>query len=119
MLTRYQLDGGDITLKAMQKLPQETQQDILDYLRDCPLYETVNAGGKDFISEHGMLNSSAINTIMREEKPNQKEKVHIPYNEIRQYIPREVSFEKTADYIKKALEFYQQNRPRGSKSKST
>lgn len=55
MLTRYQLDGGDITLKTMQKLPKETQQDILDYLRDCPLYETVNAGGKDFILVHAGL----------------------------------------------------------------
>ena len=55
MLTRYQLDGGNITLKAMQKLPKETQQDILDYLRDCPLYETVNAGGKDFILVHAGL----------------------------------------------------------------
>lgn len=55
MLTRYQLDGGDITLKAMQKLPKETQQDILDYIRDCPLYETVNAGGKDFILVHAGL----------------------------------------------------------------
>ena len=25
MLTRYQLDGGDATLKAMQKLPKDTQ----------------------------------------------------------------------------------------------
>lgn len=39
----------------MQKLPKETQQDILDYLRDCPLYETVNAGGKDFILVHAGL----------------------------------------------------------------
>ena len=42
---------------------------------------------------------------------------YIHYNEIRQFIPRGVSFEKTADYIKKALEFYQQNRPKGSKTK--
>ena len=40
-LTRYQLDGGDVTLKAMHKLPKTTQQDILDYLRDCPLYHTL------------------------------------------------------------------------------
>ena len=57
MLSRYQLDGGDITLKAMQKLPKETQQDILDYLRDCPLYETVNAGGKNFILVHAGLDN--------------------------------------------------------------
>ena len=33
-------------------LAKETQQDILDYLRDCPLYETVSAGGRDFILVH-------------------------------------------------------------------
>ena len=57
MLTRYQLDGGDVTLKAMQKLPKDTQQDILDYLRDCPLYETVSAGGRDFILVHSGLDN--------------------------------------------------------------
>ena len=52
MLTRYQLDGGDVTLRAMKALSKETQQDILDYLRDCPYYETVSAGGRDFILVH-------------------------------------------------------------------
>lgn len=42
-----------------------------------------------------------------------KEKVHIPYNEIQQYIPSGVSFEKTAEYIKNTLVFYQQNRSKG------
>ena len=55
MLTRYQLDGGDATLKAMQKLPKDTQQDILDYLRDCPLYETLTIGNRDFILVHSGL----------------------------------------------------------------
>lgn len=59
MLTRYQLDGGDVTLKAMHKLPKDTQQDILDYLRDCPLYETVSAGGRDFIFVHSGLENFA------------------------------------------------------------
>ena len=59
MLTRYRTDGGDVTLKAMQKLPKETQQDILDYLSDCPLYETVSAGGKDFILVHAGLDHFA------------------------------------------------------------
>lgn len=59
MLTRYQLDGGDATFKAMQKLPKDTQQDILDYLRDCPLYETVSIGGRDFILVHSGLDNFA------------------------------------------------------------
>lgn len=52
VLNNYILNGGDVTLKALRKLPRETQQDIFDYLRDCPVYETVSAGGKDFLLLH-------------------------------------------------------------------
>lgn len=52
LLNNYMLNGGDVTLKALRKLPHETQRDILDYLRDCPLYEAVTAGGKDYILVH-------------------------------------------------------------------
>jgi serine/threonine protein phosphatase 1 len=52
LLNNYMLNGGDVTLKALRALPKETQQDILDYLRDCPLYEAVTAGGRDFILVH-------------------------------------------------------------------
>lgn len=59
------------------------------------------------MSERNMLTDSIIDDIMREEKPNQKEKIHIPYSEIRMFMPKGMSFEKTVDYIKKALEYYQ------------
>ena len=55
MLRRYYYDGGSVTLKAMQKLPKDTQQDILDYLRDCPLYELVSVNGKDYLLVHSGL----------------------------------------------------------------
>ena len=55
ILTDYQADGGDVTLKAMQKLSKDNQQDILDYLRDCPFYDTVRAGGRDYILVHSGL----------------------------------------------------------------
>ena len=52
MLRRYYYDGGSVTLKAMQKLPKDTQQDILDYLRDCPLYELLSVSGNDYLLVH-------------------------------------------------------------------
>jgi len=52
LLNNYLLNGGDVTLKALRALPKDTQQDILDYLRDCPLYEAVTAGGRDYILVH-------------------------------------------------------------------
>ena len=55
LLSNYMLNGGDVTLKALRKVSRETQMDILDYLRDCPLYEAVTAGGKDYILVHSGL----------------------------------------------------------------
>ena len=46
--------------------------------------------------------------ILREEKANQKEKIHIRYDQIRDLIPRNISFEETTEYIKTALRFYQE-----------
>lgn len=51
ILTNYQLNGGDVTLKALSDLNKkspETVADILDYLHDAPLYEAVTAGDKDY-----------------------------------------------------------------------
>lgn len=55
LLTNYQLNGGDVTLKALSKLNKESPEtvaDILDYLHDAPLYEAVTAGGKDYFLVH-------------------------------------------------------------------
>lgn len=52
LLNTYFLNGGDVTLKTLQTLSRKTQRDIIYYLRDCPLYETVNAGDKDYILLH-------------------------------------------------------------------
>lgn len=55
ILTNYQLNGGDVTLKALSKLNKEapeTVADILDYLHDAPLYEAVTAGCKDYFLVH-------------------------------------------------------------------
>ncbi len=51
----WQENGGDVTLRALSAESGDTRQDILDYLRDCPLYETVTAGGHDYILVHGGL----------------------------------------------------------------
>ena len=59
------------------------------------------------LSERSMLADSIIDDIMREEKPNQKEKLHIPYDQIREFLPKRASYEQTCNYIRQALEFYQ------------
>lgn len=61
-------------------------------------------------SEEGKLSDAVVESIMQEEKPNQKEKIHIPLGQLRKYIPDGVSYDDTRDYIMQALEFYQKYR---------
>ena len=57
-------------------------------------------------SQEGKLSQEVIESIMSEEKPNQKEKINIKCEEARRFIPASVPYEKTGDYIMKALEYY-------------
>lgn len=60
------------------------------------------------LSAQGILDEDIMKSIMLEEKPNQHEKIHIRYDQIQEYLPRNMSFEKTTDYIKKALKYYKE-----------
>ena len=57
-------------------------------------------------SQDGKLNNEVIESIMSEEKPNQRGKINIKYAEARRFIPASVPYEKTGEYILKALEHY-------------
>ena len=60
LLSNYQLNGGDVTLKSLAKLNKESPEtvaDILDYLHEAPLYEAVAAGGKDYFLCHSGIDN--------------------------------------------------------------
>ena len=57
-------------------------------------------------SQDGKLNNEVIESIMSEEKPNQREKINIKYAEARRFIPASVPYERTGEYIMKAREYY-------------
>ena len=58
-------------------------------------------------SEEGKLSPEVIESIMTEEKPNQKEKFTFKAERLRQFIPKSIPYDKTEDYVCKALEHYQ------------
>ena len=60
---------------------------------------------KEF-SKNGKLTPEVMESIMGEEKPNQKEKFTFKAERLRQFIPSTVPYEKTEDYGLKALEYY-------------
>ena len=60
LLSNYMLNGGDVTLQALRDLRKqdpETLESILEYLKEAPLYETISAGGKDFLLCHSGLDN--------------------------------------------------------------
>lgn len=60
LLMNYTQNGGDVTLKALRELMHtspETVEDILDYLRESPLYETVSVADKDFLLVHSGIDN--------------------------------------------------------------
>ena len=57
-------------------------------------------------SKEGKLTPEVIESIMCEEKPNQREKINIRYEDARRYIPSSVPYDKTGEFILKALEYY-------------
>ena len=57
-------------------------------------------------SKEGKLTPEVIESIMCEEKPNQREKINIRYEDARRYIPSSVPYDKTSEFILKALEYY-------------
>ena len=108
------VDEGKIGLRPgveLSYLTKDEQDMVCRQIADCectPSHaQTIRMRR---LSEKGGLNAVIIEEIMLEEKPNQKEKVSVPYGQVRKYIPEDVPFEETGDYIMKALEFYQNYR---------
>lgn len=58
--------------------------------------------------KEGKLDTDAINTIMNEEKPNQKARIKIPMEKIEKYFPVGTSEQKIEETIIKALAMYRQ-----------
>ncbi len=74
-------------------------------------------------SQEGKLSDGVIQSIMEEEKPNQKEKPPFRDERISRLIPKSVEKGKEADYVIKALQHYnkfmykQRNSNRSQKSR--
>lgn len=107
------VDEGKIALRPAVELSYltENEQEMVYreiYAMDCtPSHaQTIRMKKR---SEQGTLTDALIEEIMQEEKPNQKEKVHLPYSQVKKFIPASVAYENTGDYIMKALEFYQKH----------
>lgn len=110
------VDDGKVALRPaveLSYLNNWEQQDLLDamgYTDATPSH--AQAIKLRRFSAENKLTQEVIESIMCEEKPNQKERVSVRYEEARKFIPSSVPFNKTGEYILKALEYYQRHRER-------
>lgn len=64
LIMTYNQNGGEVTLKALREVLRnepEMVADIFYYLKDAPLYEAINVGGRDFLLTHSGLGGFSEN----------------------------------------------------------
>ena len=104
------VDEGRIKMRPaveLSYLDEDCQRDVVDEidLNDCtPSHDQTIRMRKFF--EEGKLTTEAIQAIMSEEKPNQREKIVLRGDRVRQLIPKNIPISQTEDFVCKALEHY-------------
>ena len=104
------VDEGRIKMRPaveLSYLDEDSQRDVVDEidLNDATPSHDQTIRMRKFFDE-GKLTTEAIQAIMSEEKPNQKEKIVLRGDRVRQLIPKNVPVSQTEDFVCKALEHY-------------
>lgn len=104
------VDEGRIKMRPaveLSFLDEDSQRDVVDEidLNDAtPSHDQTIRMRKFF--EEGKLTTEAIQAIMSEEKPNQREKIVLRGDRVRQLISKNIPISQTEDFVCKALEHY-------------
>ena len=104
------VDEGKIGLRPAVELSHLTkhEQEMLVEamaLADCTPTHAQAIRLRAF-SKDGTLGRHVMENVMNEEKPNQRDHIRLRYDDARRFIPSSVPYNKTGEYIMKALEYY-------------
>ncbi len=104
------VDEGKIKMRPaveLSYLDEDCQRDVVDEidLNDCTPSHDQTIRMRKFFND-GKLTTEAVQAIMSEEKPNQREKIVLRGDKVRSLIPKSVPLNQTEDYVCKALEHY-------------
>ena len=108
------VDEGKIKMRPaveMSYLDEDSQRDIVDCidLMDCtPSHDQTIRMRKAM--DAGRLTTEVIQSIMAEQKPNQKDRFVIQYDKIRSRLPKGIAWNKTEEYILNALDYYREHK---------
>lgn len=104
------MDEGEIALSVgveLSFLDESSQREVLEQcaINDCtPSYS--QAWRMHKADREGTLTTAVIQTIMSEEKANQRETVKVPVSRLREVLPQGLDAKKTEDFIIKACDYY-------------
>ena len=104
------VDEGRIKMRPaveLSYLDEDSQRDVVEQIdiNDCtPSHDQTIRMRKMF--DNGKLTAEAVEAIMSEEKPNQRERIVLRGDRVRSLIPKNVQLKDTEDYECKALEHY-------------
>ena len=104
------MDKGEIALSVgveLSFLDEQNQRAVLEQcaINDCtPSYS--QAWRMHKADREGTLTTAVIQTIMSEEKANQRETVKAPISRLREVLPQGLDAKKTEDFIIKACDYY-------------
>ena len=104
------MDKGEIALSVgveLSFLDESCQREVLEQcaINDCtPSYS--QAWRMHKADREGTLTTAVIQTIMSEEKANQREMVKVPTSRLREVLPQGLDAKKTEDFIIKACDHY-------------
>ena len=104
------VDEGRIKMRPaveLSYLDEDCQRDVVDEidLNDATTSHDQTIRMRKLFNE-GNLTTEAIHAVMSEEKPNQKEKIVLRGDRVRQLIPKNIPVSQTEDFVCKALEHY-------------
>jgi len=110
------VDEGRIAMRPAVELSYLSEQEQEDLLENISYQDATPSLAQAIkmrqFSKDGKLTEEVIESIMCEEKPNQREKISFRADRLRQFIPASVTPKQTEEYVLKALEYYQRYRER-------
>lgn len=104
------VDEGRIKMRPaveLSYLNEDCQRDVVEQIdiNDCtPSHDQTIRMRKMF--DNGKLTAEAVEAIMSEEKPNQRERIVLRGEKVRSLIPKNVPLKDTEDFVCKALAHY-------------
>ena len=104
------VDEGKIAMRPaveLSYLNDIEQQDLVERIEDqeaTPSHAQAIKLRK--FSEEGKLSPEVIESIMQEDKPNQRPKISFKYEDLQKIMPKNVTYERTNEFVMKAVQHY-------------